>query len=45
MIRTIRENGHLKPHIKDICEDEGIRVKVDSKLTEKDYAIIKVDEY
>ena len=45
MISRIKEEALLVPHIRQFCEDEGLRVEIDGNLAEQDYAVVKMDDY
>ncbi len=45
MVQQIKECKELIPYLKDIIEDEGIKVGISEKIGCGSIAIIKVDEY
>jgi hypothetical protein len=45
MINRIKSERALLPYLKARCEDAGVSVEIDPRLGEKDYAVIKTDEY
>jgi hypothetical protein len=45
MINRLKDEKSLKQHIRDSCEDEGLRVEIDGSLEVEKYVIVKVDDY
>lgn len=45
MVNMIKREAQLAPYLKNSLEDAGIEVRLDTSLSDRDYAAIKVDEY
>jgi hypothetical protein len=45
LLRKIKNDPILSQYIREECEDEGICVNLDSRISKEDFLIIKVDDY
>lgn len=45
MVQKIKNCKELIPYLKDVIEDEGIKVEIDNRIMREKLAIIKIDEY